>query len=300
MVSRDGPPSDVSCPDTYSLGERVRGLRAAGLAFGSAGSAAPRLVVTFARQPDGALQALVQASAPIAGERTLTDQRKGCAALGEAVAVTIALLLDGSSEGDDGRAQPALRLVPGIIVQPKPSAQIFVGGGLTAGNVPAIAGKLWAELALQPVARSRSISPELGAGFAYVPPVEAALGPGNVASSAAFGTLRAGVRFGFGWLAKGGEATRFAITPSVQLLAGSVRAEGTGFQEDRASSRPFGRTGLAVPLVWELGRGLAVRLVPEIDVAWRRQRFVVSNLADSVTVPRVSAGATLAVGLSLF
>lgn len=297
-VSRDGPPSDPSCPDTYTLAERVRGLRTAGLSFGQ-GATAPRLVVTFVRQPDGTFQALVRASAPIEGERTLSDRGKGCGSLGEAVAVTMALLLDGASEDSDRAAtRRVVQTVP--VVRARASGQIFVGGGVTAGTVPETSAKIGAELVFQPLSRWRSISPEIGAGFAYVPSVDARLGPGTVASSATLGTLRAGIRFGLGTPAPGGSGSRFAIVPSLQLLAGRVYATGTGFEEDRASSRASGRTGFALPLVWEIAQGFSVRLVPEADVAWRVQRFVVSNLADTVTVPRVSVGATLAIGLSLF
>ena len=79
-----------------------------------------------------------------------------------------------------------------------------------------------------------------------------------------------------------------------------VRADGSGFEEVRSQSRASGRTGVAVPFVCELGAGLSLRLVPEADVAWRRQRFVVSNLADAVVVPRISASVTVGVGLALF
>lgn len=296
VVTEGGAPIDPSCPDTYSVTERVRALRPNGLAFGT-GDAAPRLAITFVRLPDGAFSAVVRASAPIEGERSLSDQGKGCSALGEAVAVTIALLLDGVEEGGAPQGPPSRDEPPAAS---RPSAQLFLGAGFATAAVAAWAPRFAGELAFHPTSRARAVAPELGAGFVYVPAVDAALGPGTVATSAAFGTLRAGIRFGIGTSAPGGSGSRVAIVPSLQLLVGSVRAEGSGFSEDRAQSRAFARAGLALPLVWQVTPSLALRLVGEGDVAFRRQRFVVDAVPSAAEVPRIGGSLSVGVGLSLF
>lgn len=290
-ISTDDLPAEANCPDTDSLSRRVRALRPAGLGFGRANDA-PRLDIVFAREPDGTLRANLTASAPIAGERTLFDKGTGCAALGEAVAVTVALLLDGTNESE---RRPVADLAVAEQAGPPEagggraaSGQILLAAGLTDGTVTKLAPRFGLELVAHPTGRTADRTIELGFGFGYVPGGASALGAGRVTSSAAFGTARTGIRFGIGGQVHATGARAFALVPSLTFAAGSVRAEGQGFDEDRATSRAFARVGASLPLSFEPGGPFVLRLAPSVDVATRRQSFVVSGVDDRVTIPRVS------------
>jgi len=303
-VVTEGSLAEADCLDTDRLALRVRALRSAGLTLGTGqGGASLTLDVSFTRQPDGTLRASLTAGAPIAGERVLFDKGAGCAALSEAVAVTVALLLDGAFfVASDATRRPvgtSDEAAEGVSAR-SASGQLLAAVGLTDGTVAELAPRFGLELVAHPTGRVNDRALELGFAFGYVVGGKSPLGLGSVRSAAAFGVARAGLRLGAGGRVFATGARAFGIVPSVTVAAGSVRAEGAGFDEDRATSRAFARVGIALPLSFEPGGPMVVRLTPSIDLATRRQSFVVSGLDDRVAIPRVSLTMLGSVGFVFF
>jgi hypothetical protein len=308
----EGQPK-LSCTDADSLTKRVRALRPAGLGFGASGAAgqaqAPHFEVTFSRRADRSLRAVVNVTGALSGERVLTDPGPSCEGLGEALAVTLALLLDGS-EVPEAKAKKAdePRGVRG---------QILLQGGVVSGFLPSTAARLGAELVAHPLApptgAGSTVTLELGGAVGYLPTVSTRLSVGEVRTNAFLGSLRAGARIGLGSRherergleragAAGGGGPPFAIVPSLVTTFGSIRAEGSGYDEEAAQARAFATFGVAVPLVVEPASfgGFVLRLTPSVDVATRLQSFAVTGVPGSVGGRRVSAAVLLSAGLAAF
>jgi hypothetical protein len=100
-------PGAEQCPEQGALERRVEGI--VSHAWSNAGegvATALAIDVRFERASDGAFVARVAATGPKPGQRVLRDANPTCDALGEAVSVAIALLLD--SALNDERASPTL------------------------------------------------------------------------------------------------------------------------------------------------------------------------------------------------
>jgi hypothetical protein len=290
----------LSCTNADSLVQRVRALRPAGLGFGQTVGGtepvAPHFEVTFSRRADRSLRAVVNVSGALSGERVLTDPGPSCDELGEALAVTLALLLDGSevpeSKPETVDSRSTVR------------GQILLQGGVVTGLLPSTGARVGMELVALPRVSPRARTTlELGAAFGYLPTGSTKLSVGEVKTSAFLGSLRAGARIGFGASADHGPASPpFALVPSVVATFGTIRAEGSGFDEEDAASRAFASVGLALPLVVEPAsfRGFVLRLTPSVDVATRLQRFAVTGVPGSVGGRRVSGSLLLSAGLAVF
>ncbi len=100
--------------------------------------------VEFGHRSEG-LEATLQVSGPRQGRRTLTDPGPTCAALAEAVAVTIALLLDPQEKAIP---LPPPRLVPIPQLAKPPVAPVEAPSRLLLGLGPALTGGLTAQPAL--------------------------------------------------------------------------------------------------------------------------------------------------------
>lgn len=190
-VVTEGSLAEADCLDTDRLALRVRALRSAGLTLGTGqGEANLTLDVSFARQPDGTLRASLTAGAPIAGERVLFDKGAGCAALSEAVAVTVALLLDGAFfVASDATRRPvgtSDEAAEGVSAR-SASGQLLAAVGLTDGTVAELAPRFGLELVAHPTGRVNDRALELGFAFGYVVGGKSPLGLGSVRSAAAFG-----------------------------------------------------------------------------------------------------------------
>jgi hypothetical protein len=172
------------CPDAAALDASV--ARILGVAPAADLRPEVRVDVEFARGPSGTRATLRLAGAR-EGERTLTDTGLTCAALGRAVAVTLALILEGS-EGGDAASTPASTLAAASASAPPPTPEpaaaaparatsgfVSLVGGPIAGAVgaPSVRGGLELELRLGRRAR-------LLAGGDYVPSRAAALDAGRV------------------------------------------------------------------------------------------------------------------------
>ncbi len=134
-----------SCPDASALAARVAELEPSAELSAGAKSSARHLSVTLSRQPEHWAAEIVL-SGPRGGRRTLTDSGATCAGLGEAVALTLAMLRE--AEADESEPPPAEAVSeprPGPLVQPPPpppperpapsSPAPELGLGVSAGGV---------------------------------------------------------------------------------------------------------------------------------------------------------------------
>ena len=187
-----------TCPDGADLLARVRALHAV-----VDDAAAVDYVVAFAREREGAFTAAIRKRSSGA-ERVLHDRSESCAALAQATAVTLALLLDPTAQSEE-RAQPAQRVEPtpsaepeqeerehlgeseAISVESEPigALTLALGAGGIAGVVRPVAPAFSAELGFD--ARDRRIA----LGALWVPPQTLDLAPGTIRAALWIGTVRA-------------------------------------------------------------------------------------------------------------
>src|SRR3982751_52777 len=86
-------PGAEDCPDTAALRARVEQITGTRLGRVTATEPALAVAVSFSREGDR-YRAAIRTQGPKEGERVLEDEGPTCAALAEAVGVTLALLLD--------------------------------------------------------------------------------------------------------------------------------------------------------------------------------------------------------------
>lgn|GEM_PF-1071954 len=108
------------CPDALALAERVRAVAGANVISSEPGSAAFEtwVQVAIARNFNG-YSAQISTSGLRHGSRTLEDVGPSCANLADAVAVTLAIVLDPYASAPPPKATPA---VPICAPEPKPKA----------------------------------------------------------------------------------------------------------------------------------------------------------------------------------
>jgi hypothetical protein len=292
-------PGAEECPDTTVLSSRIEQL-------GSRPGAAPvAYEVSFTRDHDG-FTAAIRTSADGGAARILRDRGATCAALAQAAAVTLALLLDPSARSDTAlaRVTPRAPSVPPSPVTAAAEEPVLAAQAAASApeGTPVDAG--WAQVApASPIAHEpadaptlatlslgvagvvgvvRPVAPalagelgvalgrvRLGAGVLWIAPQSLELGPGQVAQSLLSGVARPCLAL------LRGAGLRFDACSGIH--AGVLRANADAYtRNDEASelwlALPFelALAGLNAPLGWELGASVLVPL--------RRHDFVIDNL----------------------
>jgi hypothetical protein len=275
-------PGAEGCPDADTLTtrvERIRGRPTDSLKVGYR--------VTFAKS-DEAFSAIIRSNQEGAGERTLEDHGTTCAALAQATAVTLALLLDSDVETNEApeptpsaapsvapsAAKPPAAAPPAptsetrpILRAPVERAPVYstlaVGGATTSGVVKTIAVALSAEAGIS-VARWH-----MGLGVLAGLPEDIALGPGVVRETLLSGTARicyAPVRSG---------RASFDLCSGGYL--GAITAEGETYTTNARQMKSW----LAVPLeiggtyAWD---SFALQATASALLPLTRQEFRIDNL----------------------
>ena len=209
-------PGAEDCPDAAALDAAVAHLLGAP-ASDVAARAAVQADVAFTR---GALgyEATLRLRGAKQGERTLTDTGPTCAALGRAVGITMALLLDAP---EDGAAPPPVVVAPAPRAAPKTAAFVSLTGGaaLRVVGPASIVGGLELELGVGRRAR-------LLAGGQYVAPRATAFDVGSVDVS-----LLAGRAGACGVLNDPLSAVHVSLCALVS--GGQLRGAGSGFQTSK-------------------------------------------------------------------
>ncbi|HEY4106496.1 MAG TPA: hypothetical protein VGM44_21495 [Polyangiaceae bacterium] len=239
-VARDERAAD--CPDAPELTEKVERILQRALSA-PAPSDALEVEVDFTNAP-GEYSANVRSLGAKPGERHLTDHGKSCAALGEAVSVAIALLLDkelaprNSGDNDEtgaGTARAGTNTAPSASNQATPNkknrdraaqssssdedhARAFefraaVEGGSAAGLISAATPLLSEELGL----RARGFV--ASAGFNAALPGSRDFREGSVRTTLLFGDARACYLWG----------ARFSLGPCAGFALGRLHGTGVGY-----------------------------------------------------------------------
>lgn len=289
------------CPEKPALQRRVEDILQRPLA--DVGAAAQLTIHVRFERSANAFDARVTATGPKPGQRSLHDTSPSCEALGEAVSVAIALLLDdarsdqnertreSSAPADNGKtpvaASPASDTDPET-ARDSPArrwtarASLEVGGGYGLGGSGA-----WLGLGRLGARRGGWLL-DLGAGGNV--PSEQGFAPGRVRTSLLFGSLRACYLIGQSRL----------VGPCAQLGVGRLHGEGDGYGQVQAASLPWTAAGLGLAGETPLTRGLYAAFAATLWVPTRRQTFSVENAGIAWESKPVSGALTVGVGLALF
>lgn len=284
-------PEASSCPDTEALRSQIEGvLGRPAFSQGSEGGPPLGFDVEIFAQNQG-FAATIRVTGSRQGQRALHDAGPGCAGLGEALALTLAMLLDDREPLDQPAPTPAPTPAPGPAPKrpeppdrPATSLRAWLGGGVAAGLLssvrPVLAGG--ADLSLAGPVR-------LGLGARWVPSERIRLGPGAVEVALLGLDARGCLRLLAG--------SRASLDGCALLAGGFFQATGVDYLENRSARPGWLAAGLgaqaagtfAAPLGWVLRiDGLG---------SLREQRFLVRDVGLTPPLSRLSV--TLHGGLSL-
>jgi hypothetical protein len=273
LVERDAGTED--CPDTLALVQAIERINgdADGLRPAQAGDAA--IEVFIARDEQGYVARI---EAP-GGIRELRDGGPSCAGMADALALTLAILVDDQPPRPAPQPKrPAKQRPPPETPRPeRPAPSWAAGVEAGAGVSMGIAGGAWpaltaaAEMRLQPMW-------SFAAGALWSPVHGIDHGPGEVVVTLVAAMLRACMTWP-GFIDR-------PPTPWLCLMgaAGSLSGEGVGYAENFSESRPWFAGGasagfdgpLIAPLRWHL------------RIAWlvqHRQQFGVDRNVDGAIGP---------------
>lgn len=291
-ISVERGPGAEECPDAASLSARVAQIR--GRPDAPSG---PSYGVSFSRTLD-AFSAVIRSGANAESQRVLEGRGPSCAALAQATAVTLALLLD--SEADNAseppKAEPVEPAAPKkehllaepILIDvrergPRVDGTVALGVAGLAFVLRPLSPAFTGELGLR-VTRFRA-----GIGVLWNPPQTLTLAPGDVRESLLVGTARSCFA-----LARA-DAFRFELCSG--LFAGVTTAQAEGFTRNERRVRSW----LAIPLelsVAELSNPIGWELGASALGSLAHHDFSIDNLGPVYESPRVGAMISLrAVGL---
>jgi hypothetical protein len=285
------------CPDRAALATMVgRILKGAddGSGLGGAGGDV-RAEVQFARAPLG-YRATLRLEGARVGERTLTDTGATCTALGRAVSITLALLLDPAQADPPADAPVAVAVSsPPPVVAPTAASGVSAGflavtGGSALGLVgaPSAAGGLELDLRF-----GRRLW--LQAAGQYVTGRSSPFETGSVEVSLVAARLHV-----CGVLNPAPALAQVLVAACVVGLGGQLRGEGTGFpSSNEAELAWFGAGGglQASRLLggrWLLGAGA------DLIAPLRRYTFSVENRGVAYRSNAVSATLQLSIGVKIW
>jgi len=289
------------CPKQEELAHRVEAILHRQLGK-DATTAELAIEVRFERSSDGSFVARVAARGSKPGQRLLRDTDPTCGALGEAVSVAIALLLDSatneaSAAGSNAQPEPpAAPTTPPAtpadkLAEPTRSSQarrwaahttLEAGGAYGLGGSGSLLG--FGRLG----ARHGSWLFDLGAGGNL--PSEQSFDGGSVRTSLIFASLRACYLLG----------RSFALGPCLQLGAGRLHGAGSGYGQVQSSSLPWTAGALGLAAVAPLDAGLYATFGSTLWLPTRRQTFSVENAGIAWESKPVAFALTAGLGLTLF
>lgn len=290
------------CPDAAALDASV--ARILGVPLAANPHPEVRVDVEFARGPSG-IRATVRLAGAREGERTLTDTGPTCAVLGRAVAITLALILEGT-ESDDASSRPALAAsasssapLPSTLAETKatatPPARVRGTSGfvsLVAGPIvgavgaPAFSGGL--ELELRVGRRARFL-----AGGDYVPARALALDAGTVdvsllaARAGACGLLDDPAR---------------AVHVSLCAVAGAGRLRGvaSGFPTSDAATLSWLAAGGSVRLETVVAGRWLLTTGAIVEAPLHNYTFSVTNVGTAYRSAALTAMLHLGIGVEIW
>ncbi len=259
-VSRGAGAED--CPDATALAVSVnRRFRAPRVnAAATAPSNGYAIEITHT---DRGYRAVLRGGGNSGGEREVTDPSLTCGAMADALAVTLAILVQAAAPPQTTvRSHSAARVASDAMAAPFDEV-LRVGGGFTVGLPVGVSPALFGELALSWSRWS------VGAGGLWVPARDVHYGPGQVSISYKLGYLR-GCYALIAWRTVRAEA---CLWPMV----GGVSGQGEGFLVNRNPQRLWAGLGagpvIGGRLFWRLGWELRAVAIGAI----RQQRFTLDG-----------------------
>lgn len=279
-------PAAADCPDAPALAAAVeRLMRRPALDAVGEDRLAGIYEVQILRTEEG-YTSIIQAGGRA---RQISDAGATCAELSEALALTLAILLD----SDAPRPPPAPPVTPPSAVTPPPvlpppappplppaplrrrwDVSIEVGAAQTLGVLTPLSWALDGEVSLR--LRGGSI----GLGALWIPPRTSDVAPGTVDVWLAAATVR-------GCAALLGDLGGARLSLCAQPMLGAIHGEGHGYSPDRAKTSAWaalGATalaegGLAGPLGWSARAALVVPLTLQAFTVDVREGSVVREVS---------------------
>jgi hypothetical protein len=286
-------PGAEDCPDQGALSTMI--ARILNNAPAEDGPARPggdvRALVEFSRTSLG-YQATLRLHGAKEGERTLTDTGPTCTALGRAVSITMALLLDAQEEITAAPPPPVAVLAPPPPQPPTPAATagfLALSGGPVVGVVgpPSVAGALALDLRFGRRA-------QLQLAGQYVAPRSTSFDTGSVDVS-----LLAG-RLGLCGVVNNPDAV-VQVALCGQGVGGQLRGTGSGFLSgNNAATLAWFGAGGGLALSTLLGGRWLLGASVEALVPVRKYTFSVGNRGVATGSDAVSGMLQLSVGVKIW
>jgi len=269
------------CPDVDALTgriERIRGHAADNVKVG--------YQITFAHDDEG-FAATIRSSPEATGVRTLQDRGATCAALSQATAVTLALLLDSDATPADEpppppSPPPAAPSPPkAVVVAPAATSErsavyatLSIGSAAMVGVIKPVAPALSGEAGIS-VARWH-----MGLGVLGILPQDIALGPGVVQESL----------FSPFWRICYAPVHRDPLDIALcsGLYLGTLDAEGRNYSSNTQESRRWLGVPLEIGAMYGAGP-LGLQLAMTALVPLQRQDFRIDNLGTAYESKAVAA-----------
>jgi hypothetical protein len=275
-------PGAEDCPDTTALQARVEQITGTRLELLAATEPPLALAVSFSREGDS-YRAAIRTQGPKEGERSLEDEGPTCAALAEAVGVTLALLLDQVPRRELPAPPPPQ--APATSRAPiKWIGWIGISGGPVLGETPG------ATLGFGPTLGVERERWSIALG-----------GTETLSRSVRFasGTVRVGLTSGNLQLCRmvdlRGEAVRAGAC--ARAAAGQYRGEGDGYPVTTAVRLPWMAAGGGLRVGGRWGNRLLWGVSGLLIIPIWRQTFSVDNVG--VAYESAAVGGTLAVELGV-
>jgi hypothetical protein len=289
------------CPDAAALDASV--ARILGVPLVASPPSEVRVDVEFARGPSG-IRATLRLAGAREGERTLTDTGPTCAVLGRAVAVTLALILEGT-EGGDAPSGPALAASAPSSSAPLPPtsgeaiATATPSAPASAGFVSLVAGPIVGAVGAPSVSSGLELELRVGrrarflAEGDYVPPRALALGAGTVDVS-----LLAALVGACGLL----DDPARAVHVSLCAVAGGGRLRGvaSGFPTSDAATLSWLAAGGSVRFEGVVARRWLLTAGAIVEAPLHKYTFSVTNVGTAYRSAAVTAMLHLGIGVEIW
>ena len=293
MIHVESAPEASQCPDSTTLTENVERILQRPLRGGTP-EGTLEVAVRFSATHDE-YSAEVRSLGPKPGERRLKDHGQSCAALGEAVSVAIALLLDTDlarreTEVSRAAAPPTAPEASPPTPTPKPIARaededtLELRAAFEAGAASGLAGPSTALLSEHLGVRLQHRL-TLDAGFNAVLPSTARFDVGAVRTTLLFASLRACYTWG----------QRFSVGPCAWLGLGRLRGVGLDYATVQSQNLLWTALGAGVVAEGPVWGRVFWGLSGNVWVPTRRSTFSVEN--SGVAWGSSSIGATLEIRL---
>ena len=283
-VTRDSSAQD--CPDTGGMVSRVNDVTGQA-SVRAPGGAPAKLTLRVALSASGAgYAAEIVAEGSRSGRRRIADIGADCSGLAEALAVTLAIIVDDEkarpADGPPEAVPPLKPSVPAAPVERRPFAHLHLDLAGSVGLLePTSAG-----LAAGGMFEFGQLV--VGVDGFYVPPRANDLAGGRVDVS-----LLAGGVSGC-W--------RAATDPALVALCGHVHVgrltgEGFGFSRNEKESRPWIAPGLGAAGFLPLGEFIELHAALQLFVPVRQESFSIDHIGVAHTTPPM--GSLLTIGASV-